>query len=65
MGKMNIRILIDKSGLSVEQVADKMGITRIRMYQMMNKSQRMRVDQVIKLASIIGVPDTKVLRACK
>lgn len=47
--------LIDDSGLTKEQIANSMNLTsRQAIYNMINHPHRMRVDQVRRLARVLG-----------
>lgn len=45
--------LVDKSGIKREDVANGMGVTRMQLYRLISNPSRMRVEQMIRLASIL------------
>ncbi len=48
-----INTLVDKSGKSRDVIASQMGITRMQLYRLLSNPPRMRVEQMILLASIL------------
>jgi plasmid maintenance system antidote protein VapI len=48
-----LNLLVDKSGIKREDVANGMGVTRMQLYRLLSNPSRMRVEQMIRLASIL------------
>ncbi len=46
--------LLDRSGLTRDEVASSMGITRMQLYRLLTNPRRMRVEQMIRLAALLG-----------
>lgn len=46
--------LVDKSGKSRDIIASEMGITRMQLYRLLTRPSRMRIEQMLKLASILN-----------
>jgi DNA-binding phage protein len=46
--------LVDKSGKSRDVIASEMGITRMQLYRLLTRPSRMRIEQMLKLASILN-----------
>lgn len=51
-----LALYIRESGLTIKEVADQMGVTRMRLHQIIRDPSRMRVEQVVRLSHIIKVP---------
>ena len=49
-----LNLLVDKSGIRREDVANGMGVTRMQLYRILSNPSRMRVEQMIRLASILN-----------
>lgn len=47
--------LIDSSGFKLNYIADQMGISRIRLYQIRENPNLMSIDQMEKFAEILNV----------
>jgi plasmid maintenance system antidote protein VapI len=45
--------LLDRSGLTRDEVAESMGITRMQLYRLLTNPRRMRVEQMIRLAVLL------------
>lgn len=54
--------MIENSGLKLDYIAEKMGITRMRLYQMRVNPISMSFEQMEKLADILGVSTEYVLK---
>lgn len=54
--------MIENSGLKLDYIAEKMGITRMRLYQMRVNPISMNFEQMEKLADILGVSTEYVLK---
>jgi hypothetical protein len=48
-----LNTIVDKSGKSRDVIASEMGITRMQLYRLLSNPSRMRVEQMILLASIL------------
>ncbi len=48
-----LNTIVDKSGKSRDVIASEMGITRMQLYRLLSNPSRMRVEQMIQLASIL------------
>jgi DNA-binding phage protein len=46
--------LVDRSGKSRDMIASEMGITRMQLYRLLTRPSRMRIEQMLKLASILN-----------
>lgn len=46
--------LVDRSGKSRDFIASEMGITRMQLYRLLTRPSRMRIEQMVKLASILN-----------
>jgi plasmid maintenance system antidote protein VapI len=49
-----LNTLVDRSGKSRDVIASEMGITRMQLYRLLTRPSRMRIEQMLKLASILG-----------
>lgn len=49
-----LNTLVDRSGKSRDVIASQMGITRMQLYRLLTRPSRMRIEQMLKLASILG-----------
>lgn len=54
--------MIENSGLKLDYISEKMGITRMRLYQMRVNPISMNFEQMEKLADILGVSTEYVLK---
>lgn len=54
--------MIENSGLKLDYIAEKMGITRMRLYQMRVNPISMSFEQMEKLADILGVSTEYLLK---
>lgn len=49
-----LNTLVDRSGKSRDVIASQMGITRMQLYRLLTRPSRMRIEQMLKLASILN-----------
>jgi len=49
-----LNTLVDRSGKSRDVIASEMGITRMQLYRLLTRPSRMRIEQMLKLASILN-----------
>lgn len=49
-----LNLLVDRSGKSRDVIASQMGITRMQLYRLLTRPSRMRIEQMLKLASILN-----------
>jgi len=46
--------LVTRSGRTRDEIALKMGITRMQLYRLLTNPKRMRIDQMLQLAQILN-----------
>jgi plasmid maintenance system antidote protein VapI len=46
--------LVTRSGQTRDEIALKMGITRMQLYRLLTNPKRMRIDQMLQLAQILN-----------
>lgn len=46
--------LVSRSGKTRDEIAQKMGITRMQLYRLLTNPKRMRVDQLLQLSQLLG-----------
>lgn len=52
--KTALTTIVDKSGKNRDLIANEMGITRMQLYRLLSNPRRMRLEQMILLADILG-----------
>jgi transcriptional regulator with XRE-family HTH domain len=57
--------LVTRSGLSREDIASRMGITRMQLYRLLNNPSRMRIGQMILLADILNKSPRHIITLIK
>lgn len=46
--------LVSRSGKTRDEIAQKMGITRMQLYRLLTNPRRMRIDQLLQLSQLLG-----------
>lgn len=46
--------LVTRSGKTRDEIAQKMGITRMQLYRLLTNPRRMRIDQLLQLSQLLG-----------
>ena len=46
--------MVARSGKTRDEIAQKMGITRMQLYRLLTNPKRMRIDQMLQLSQILG-----------
>jgi len=54
--------LIKNSGISKRDLASHMGITEMRLFQIIKHPMRMRIDQALSIAEYTGIKYNKIIR---
>ena len=49
-----INDIVSRSGMNRDAIAEKMGITRMQLYRLLMNPRRMRIEQMIQLAEVLG-----------
>jgi len=60
-----LNTLVDRSGKSRDVIASEMGITRMQLYRLLTRPSRMRIEQMLKLASILGKTPRHIITLIK
>lgn len=63
--KTALTTIVDKSGKNRDVIATEMGITRMQLYRLLSNPRRMRLEQMIRLADILGKSPRYVITLIK